>query len=527
MRVIDNLDAGFAVAPDRAVLVDAQTGEARTYAETVSFTHRFAHAVRAKGLTSDSKIAVLAHNGVLMYETVLGILRSDAIWLPISSRAGQGELVDILAKCECDVIFYEEEAATVIHALTARLKRVEAVPLTRDAIDAWVGDLPTEAFLPAPDLEAQDEDGIYAIQATGGTTGDPKAVLFSHRNARYIVTTLDAVCPFVLTRRNPYPVYLATAPFTHAGGQVMQLIMRSGGTAVTVHSARPTDLLAMIEKFRVTHTFLPPTVVYGMLDAPTLQDHDYSSLQYLIYGASPMSAEKLVQAVEAFGPVLAQCYGQTETGMPNLWLAPQQHFAGENLINGVAPLDRLTAAGRITPGTDLVILDDEKRAVAPGVRGEIAVRGDGVTPGYFKDAEATAEARYGDYHLTGDVAFTDDEGYVHIVDRKKDMIITGGFNVYSAEVERRILAFPGVSECAVFGVPDEKWGEAVTAVVEPTPGVSINLDELQRFCRAELGAVKTPKTIILREELPRSTVGKVLKRELRREYWGNQQRMVS
>ncbi|MBP1325828.1 acyl-CoA synthetase (AMP-forming)/AMP-acid ligase II [Leucobacter exalbidus] len=520
MRTIDNFDAGFATAPNRTFLLDAESGETLTYDEVSKFTHRFAHAIRTHGLGKESKIAVLSHNSTLMYQCVLGVLRSDAIWLPVNARSGVDEMVDVLTRFECDLLFYEGSASAVAESF-ASLPGNEAniVLLTKQTVTDWMGTQPDSAFQPAPD----NLDTVYAIQATGGTTGVPKAVQFSNRNARSIVSSFMTVAPFHASAGAPHPVYLATAPLSHAAGQFMQLIMRQAGTAVIPHGATPADLLKLIEEYRVTHTFLPPTVIYGMLDEPELNAHDYGSLQYLVYGASPMSPVRLARAIKAFGPVLAQLYGQTETGVPNTWLSPQDHF-----INGdIAPPDRLSSAGRIVPGTQLVILDESGNSVPTGSTGEIAVRGEGVTPGYYKDEEATAAARHGQYFLTGDIAYIDESGFVHIVDRKKDVIITGGFNVYSAEVERRILAFPGIAECAVLGIPDPKWGESVTALIEPIPGNNIVIDELRAFCREALGPVKTPKTFIVRDSLPRSAVGKILKRELRQEFWSANERMVS
>lgn len=523
MRIIDNFDVGLAQGADRPVLIDPDTGAVTTYGEVAAFTHRFAHAVRAHGYPPGAKIAVLSFNGVLMYRVVLGILRSDAVWLPINARISADECVETLRASGCDILFYEEQAESVARRIAAHEDLgIRIVPLIESELDAWIGDQPDSGF----DVDEGD-DALYAIQNTGGTTGKPKAVEFVNRNAGYIVRTLWTVCPFTPTERSPRPVFLAAAPLTHAGGQVMQLILQQGGAAVPVRPTTPAAMLALIERFGVTHCFCPPTVVYGMLDAPNLRSHDYSTLQYLIYGAAPMAPDKLVRAVDTFGPVLAQLYGQTETGLPNLWMSPAEHFVDGDPAKGVAPADRLASAGRITEGTDLVLLDDDGNIVDEvGATGEISIRGDGVTPGYYRNAEATAAVRAQGYHRTGDVAFVDADGFVHIVDRKKDMIITGGFNVYSAEVERRILAFPGVAECAVFGIPDEKWGEQITAALELVPGIEIDLDELAAFCHELLGGVKTPKQFFVVDRMPRSDAGKVLKRELREPFWAGRERMV-
>ena len=522
-RIIDNLDTGLGLAgAETPLLIEPYTGETVTYGEAVAFSHRFAHAARAHGLGPESKISTLAKNSPLMYSVALGIYRSDAIWLPLSARSGTQECVELLERFEADVLFYEAEYEEVVELARERGLAVACVPMGRAAVEDWIGDQPTDPY-PTPG----DLDTIYIIQATGGTTGLPKGVMFSYRNGRYMRDTQAAAIPHTPTELRPRPVFLANAPLTHAAERVMEVVMHRGGTAIVPGAATPDQLLALIERYGVTTTFLPPTIIYGMLDAPSLHDHDYSSLQSIIYGASPMAPEKLARAVETFGPVLVQIYGQTECGFPALLLTPADHFVDGDPAKGIASDFRLESAGRITPGTELVLLDDAGGIVPRGEPGEIAIRSEGVTPGYYRDAEATAAAQSTGYHRTGDIAFEDEEGYFHLVDRKKDMIITGGFNVYSAEVERVVLGFPGVGEAAVIGIPDEKWGEQVVAIVEPSPGAHIIPEALQRHVRGALGPVKTPKQVVVVEQLPRSAAGKVLKRELRAEYWRDARRQVS
>ena len=522
-RIIDNLDTGLGLAgAETPLLIEPYTGETVTYGEAVAFSHRFAHAARAHGLGSESKISTLAKNSPLMYSVALGIYRSDAIWLPLSARSGTQECVELLERFEADVLFYEAEYEEVVELARERGLTLECVPMGRAAVEDWIGDQPADPY-PTPG----DLDTIYIIQATGGTTGLPKGVMFSYRNGRYMRDTQAAAIPHLPTERSPRPVFLANAPLTHAAERVMEVVMHRGGTAIVPGAATPDQLLELIERYGVTTTFLPPTIIYGMLDAPSLRAHDYSSLQSIIYGASPMAPEKLARAVEAFGPVLVQIYGQTECGFPALLLTPADHFVDGDPAKGIASDFRLESAGRITPGTELVLLDDAGGIVPRGEPGEIAIRSEGVTPGYYRDAEATAAAQSTGYHRTGDIAFEDEEGYFHLVDRKKDMIITGGFNVYSAEVERVVLGFPGVGEAAVIGIPDEKWGEQVVAIVEPSPGAHIIPEALQRHVRDALGPVKTPKQVVVVEQLPRSAAGKVLKRELRAEYWRDARRQVS
>jgi acyl-CoA synthetase (AMP-forming)/AMP-acid ligase II len=268
--------------------------------------------------------------------------------------------------------------------------------------------------------------------------------------------------------------------------------------------------------------FLPPTAIYRLLDQPNVRDVDYSSLKCFVSSAAPISTRRLRQAIEVFGPVMAQSYGQTE-GIAITFMYPEEHF-----VDGkIAPDSRLSSAGRPVPLLNkVVIMDDDHRAVPAGRTGEICVRGDGLMKGYYKAPYATARTIVDGWLHTGDVGFLDEEGYLHIVDRKKDMIISGGFNVYPGEIEQMISSLDGVRDCAVIGVPDDDWGEAVKAVVERSSGRIVAGEEIIARCKERLGSVKAPKSVDFIEQLPRSAAGKVLKRELRDMYWMSRERKI-
>ena len=248
-----------------------------------------------------------------------------------------------------------------------------------------------------------------------------------------------------------------------------------------------------------------------LLGHPDLPAADLSALQCLWYGAAPMSATRLAEAITTLGPVLGQLFGQTEAPMMISTLAPKDHLR----TDGSIATERLSSAGRPAPLVQVAIMDDDGRLLGPGQRGEIVVRGSLVMAGYYKDPEATAEAfRFG-WHHTGDIGYLDEQSYLFIVDRAKDMIITGGFNVYSAEVEQALLAHPAIQDCAVVGLPDGKWGERVTAVVQPHPGRTVTAAEVRAFVKDRLGSVKAPKQVEVWPDLPRSKVGKVLKTDIK------------
>ena len=293
-------------------------------------------------------------------------------------------------------------------------------------------------------------------------------------------------------------------------------VLTLGGEIVIMGKPDLTEFLALIAARKITHTFLPPTLIYMLLDHADLAGTDLTHLQCLWYGAAPMSASRLEEALTKIGPVMGQLFGQSEAPMMISTLAPAEHFRDD----GSVATERLSSAGRPTPLTIVAIMDDEGHRLGPGERGEIVVRGPLVMAGYYKNPQATAETSQHGWHHTGDIGYLDADGYLFIVDRAKDMIITGGFNVYSAEVEQVLLAHPAVQDCAVIGLPDEKWGERVTAVVQPRPGQAVTGEEVRAFVKERLGSVKAPKQVEVWPDLPRSKVGKVLKTEVKAQLKG-------
>ena len=352
------------------------------------------------------------------------------------------------------------------------------------------------------------------IAGTGGTTGQPKGVLLTGHNIETMTALTLMGYPF-----DGRPVYLALAPLTHAAGVLCFPIMTLGGEIVIMPAPDLAGFLSLIGQHRVTHAFLPPTLVYLLLDQPGLAAADLTSLQCLWYGAAPMSAARLEQAIRAIGPVMGQLFGQTEAPMMISSMAPADHLHAD----GTLATERFTSAGRPGPLVTVAIMDDEGRLLPAGERGEIVVRGPLVMAGYYQDLVASAEAARHGWHHTGDIGYLDEDNYLYIVDRAKDMIITGGFNVYSAEVEQAVLAHPAVLDCAVVGLPDDKWGERVTAVVQAHPGHEVPGDDLRAFVKGRLGSVKTPKQVEVWADLPRSRVGKVLKSEVRSRLLGQAQ----
>ncbi|RKQ86124.1 acyl-CoA synthetase (AMP-forming)/AMP-acid ligase II [Solirubrobacter pauli] len=484
----DYLDKGASLGRDAPCLVEG--GRTLTYGDVVDLSHRVAGGLARDGVAPGAKVGVLSANSAVAFACVFGIARRGAVWCPINPRNEAAENQALLELFDCEALLFHPAYAEMVEAFDVRVK------VRLDELDGWLGD---------PGGAAGLVDDLAMLVGTGGTTGLPKGVMLTSRNLETMTALTLMGYPF-----EGRPSYLALAPLTHAAGVLCFPVMTRGGRIVVMPKPDVGAFIALIERERITHTFLPPTLIYMLLGHEALDATDLSSLQCFWYGAAPMSTSRLEEALTRIGPVMAQLFGQTEAPMMVSMLPPAEHFEAD----GSVAVGRLASAGRPAPLVTVAIMDPESGAVlAAGERGEIVVRSSLVMAGYYKNPEATAAASQHGWHHTGDIGYLDEDGYLFIVDRLKDMIITGGFNVYSAEVEQALMAHPAVRDCAVVGLPDDKWGERVTAVIEP--GADVSPDELVTFVKARIGSVKAPKQIELWPELPRSKVGKVLKADIR------------
>lgn len=511
MAIIDFFDRGWDM--DGAAIAYVQDDRTFSFDEVGGLSCRIARKLLSLGLPQGTKGAIWSANDVIAWTCALGLWRANMTWIPVNPRNAAPDRGRILDAFDCEVLFFQAAFANTITALKPMLPKVRHwicidgdLP-DADRLDAWCADQPSTK--PAVSYGMDD---VFVIMPTGGTTGTPKGVMNTHR----AVQTSFAHYLMVLTYRDgTVPVNLAAAPMTHTAGLLSLPCTAQGGKVVVLTRPEPTLLVQAIATHRVTEFFLPPTVIYALLEAPGIERADFSSVRYLLYGAAPMSVEKLKKAIALWGPVLCGGYGQSEAMGSISNLRPDEHMVGDRLADD----ERLASVGRPNPLVRVEIMDDDNRILPRGATGEICVRGDLVMAGYYKDPAKTAEAIVDGWLHTGDVGYRDAEGYLHLTDRKKDMIITGGFNVYPATVEQVIWGHPAVRDCAVIGVPDPKWGEAVKAVVELNPGASVAAEELIALCKDKLGSVMAPKSIDFMASLPRSPVGKVLKKNLRESYW--------
>jgi acyl-CoA synthetase (AMP-forming)/AMP-acid ligase II len=502
MRLIDYLDKGASLGSDAPCLT--MDDRDLSYADVQRLSYRIARSLVQAGIAAGDKVAILSGNDPIAFACVFGLARAGAVWCPVNPRNEAAENQLILDNFDCSLLLFHSDFAAMVEKIRPNLPKLRALVCLDAALpfaaafDAWLSD--DKSY-----FQREPIDDLVMLPGTGGTTGKPKGVMLSGRNIEAMTALTLMSYPF-----KGRPTYLALAPLTHAAGVLCFPIMALGGKIVIMHHPDIGEFLALIGRHRVTHTFLPPTVIYMLLDHPDLDSAERGSLQCFWYGAAPISASRLEQALQRIGP-MAQLFGQTEAPMMISTMAPDEHFNADGSI----AMERLSSAGRVTPLVQVGIMDTAGKLLPRGGRGEIVVRGSLVMDGYYKNPEATAEASVHGWHHTGDIGYLDADNFLYIVDRAKDMIITGGFNVYSVEVENALRAIETIQDCAVVGMPDAKWGERVVAVVQPRPGQSVDADAVAAFVKARIGSVKTPKQIEVWSDLPRSKVGKVLKADVR------------
>ncbi len=518
MILIDTIDRGVRIAPDAPCLVRPDGTVDMTHAELHRATHQIAAGLIATGIGPGDCVGVLSPNDPRAFAAVVGVIRAGATWVAVNYMASAGDTADFLNLTECSALIYHEQLADKAAMIIADVPTVKVTAVIGPAapgglsLDDWLASDPT----PVPPSGTSED--VVMLTGTGGTTGRPKGVPISSRQMVQMCLAFSAH----LHEPEP-PRYLCATPMTHAAGVMAFPVLAEGGAIIVHDGVKAEEIFDSIERNRVTRTFLPPTALYALLGHPDVRNHDYSSLRHFVFGAAPIAVDRLVEAVDVFGPVMAQLFGQTEAPMLCTYMPPE--LIAEAAVDP-AKRRRLESCGQPTLVARVEVMGDDGTILAPGERGEIVVRGELVFEGYWQNPEATAEtSRPGGWHGTGDIGLRDEDGFVYIVDRKKDMIITGGFNVFPSEVETVIHTLGTVNDCAVIGLPDDKWGEIVTAIVEPKAGATIDPDLVIETCKARLGSVKAPKQVFVRE-LPRSANGKVLKRELRDAFWASTGRAI-
>lgn len=514
MYLTQGLHRAAQQTPDAVMTVCGE--RQRTFAEVAGRVARLAGALRGLGVGDGDRVAMLSLNSDRYHEYLLAVPWANAVLNPVNIRWSPAEIVYSLRDSATTVLFVDDAFAKMVPGLR------EAYPELATVIHTGDGPVPDGALAYEDLIDAAEPiedvrrggDELAGVFYTGGTTGFPKGVMLSHANL--FVSAFGATASGSLF--GPGSRLLHAAPMFHlADLAAWCAVLALGGTHVFVPAFEPVAVFTAIADQGATDALLVPVMIQLMIDHPRVTEYDLTSLRAVMYGASPIPQAVLERAMKAFpNATLSQAYGMTELSPVATLLSPADHQDPA----------LLRSAGRAAPHAEVRIVDPDDVEVPRGTVGEIVVRGGHVMLGYWNKPEETAAALRDGWMHTGDGGYMDDAGYVFVVDRIKDMIVTGGENVYSVEVENAVARHPAVASCAVIGVPDEEWGERVHAVVVLQPGSTSTHDEIRAHVKTLIGGYKAPRSTDFVTELPVSGTGKILKRELRKAYWGDNARQV-
>lgn len=472
------------------------------------------------GLAQGERIGILMHNRPELLESLFAIWKAGCTAVPLNARFLADEVTYHLTDPRASAVIFDQDFSQMMFELKDRLPMVKHFISVGEALP---GQIAFEELVSAnsgagePRVEVGDDDLAWLFY-TSGTTGRPKGAMLTHGNLTFVAVGWVAD----LMHLEPEDVGLHAAPLTHgAGFHSLALTLKASAQVILKpHNFSAENFCAAVARHRITNTWLVPTQIKMLLKYPKLESWDLSSLKWIVYGGAPMYVQDLKEALRRIGPVFVQLFGQGETPMTATYLRREEH-ATEG-----PEARRLASCGHARSGIEVSILGENDRELPRGELGEICVRGPSVMKGYWERPAATSETLRGGWLHTGDLGYMDEQGYVYIMDRNKDLIISGGVNIYPREVEEVLLQHPAVAEACVIGVPDEVWGEAVKAVVVLKPGATTTADEIIAFVGERLAGYKKPKSVDFVAELPKSAYGKVLKRELRNRYWAGRERKI-
>lgn len=479
-----------------------------TFAEVDRLSNRFAHVLARNGINRGGRLAILANNSLYTMPVDFACVKAGAARTPLNARLSMDEHEHMLRDTDARVVIYDPELADRAEVLACRITGLTMLGLGSNRCGS---DLLVEALsAPATDPQVDAEPGDVILTVfTSGTTGRLKAAQHTQASYAAMCNNLSINLPDI----RPDDVMLHAASLFHASGCFLLPYWVKGAATAVLAKFEPAQFLNAIARWRVTSTHLVPTMLAMLLDQPNIEKVDVASVRTIVYGASPMPLPVIKRALELWGPRFVQYYGQTEAPIFITVLSSEDH-------RGPDAERRLLACGRPSVDCEIRLIDDKGNDVPPGEQGEIALRAPFVMKGYLNAPDLNkATLMEGGWLRTRDVGRFDDEGYLYLVDRTSDMIITGGYNVYPREVEDALMSHPSVLECAVVGSPHEKWVEAVTAFVVLRTDIDCSQDELIDFTRDRLASYKVPKSIRFIEEIPKSAVGKVLRRALRDLLW--------
>jgi acyl-CoA synthetase (AMP-forming)/AMP-acid ligase II len=492
--------------PERECLV---CGDVRlTWRELNERVSRLANGLAGLGVRKDTRVAVLSLNCHRYIEIYYATAKLGAVAVPLNFRLSPEELNYVIDHSDAELLVVGPDLMSVAEQILPDLEKVTGRVSIETPKEGWVDyeRLISESPDEEPAVEV-GEDDLCQLQYTGGTTGLPKGVMLTHRNYMTAAFGMGLANLF-----DPEDATLQVLPIFHTAWWPILVHHAAGGKGVVVRRFDFNEILALAEAESVTHMNMVPVLFSWILDFPELDKYDLSSIKYLTYAGAPMPADLMKRCIEKFGPIFQQGYGLTEAAP----LATILHEKDQCRLDGPPEIARrISSAGRESLVTEVHVVDEDDKDVAVDEIGEIVVRGKNIMKGYWKDPELTGRTLRGGWLHTGDLATVDEYGYIYIVDRKNDMIITGGENVYPFEIEKVLYEHPAVLEAAVVGVQDERWGEAVTAVVALKQGEKATGDELIGFVKDRNAGYKAPKNVVFMESIPKTAIGKILRREVR------------
>ncbi len=519
MRLHDFLDYHAREQPHAPFAFFA--GRVLLYAEAQRGVHRIANALLRSGILPGERVAILAKNCPEYLLFYYGASKAGAVPVPLNYRLAPPEWRTILLDAEPRLLLARGELVGAIDGIRGELdSALRCVALGAAAPRGWQSfeDWTRGVGEAAPQRSIESDSDLYQMY-TSGTTGRPKGAVLTHAAVCAQLEQISGILPL-----GPGDRYLIVAPVYHAAAALASFwTVRQGGALYIMEDFDPAAVVKALSEQEIAAATLVPAMLQACLVAvPDVASRRFDALRFVVYGASPIAAETLRRAIDVFGCGFAQGYGMTETTAGATFLLPKDHERALAEQPGL-----LLSCGRPLPGTEVRVVDPEGRDLAAGQVGEVLVRGPQLMRGYWKLPEATAEALAGGWMHTGDAASLDEEGFLYIQDRVKDMIVSGGENIYPREVENALFEHPAVADAAVIGVPDVRWGEVVKALVVRRPGAEVGEAELIEFCRERLAGFKRPRSVAFVADLPRNPSGKVLKKDLRETYWKGHTRRVS
>jgi len=516
----DLLDKGFKRYKEKIALKVG--GKEYTYREVESATNKLSNGLLSLGLEKGDRVAIMTVNRIEYIYADFASAKAGLVKVPMDVMLTQQDIDYRIKDAEACVVILDEVFHKKFGLFFKDYDFVKNIiyitekkePLAKGVTGFYelLEDFPSSK----PDVSI-DQDDLLAIMYTGGTTGLAKGVMHTHKSYVSIIYS-----EIIETDINEGEVMLHTAPLAHAAGFLIPPGLLRGATIIVTNGFDPEEFFTIVQDEKVTWTFVVPTMIYALLDHPKRKDYDLSSLKTLGYGAAPISPRRLDEAINEMGPILAQGYSQMEVANQTCVFTKKEHIEAIKKNKK----ERLKSCGMPITMSQVKIVDENDKEVKVGEVGELVTRGPHMMKGYWRKDEETKNAIIDGWLHTGDLATMDEDGYIYLVDRKKDMIITGGLNVYSSEVENVLLQHPSVAEAIVIGIPDERWGEKVLGIVVKALGKDISESELLEYCKDKLASYSKPKKIEFYDSLPKSVYGKLDKKTVRDKYWEGRDRKI-